>query len=209
MGFFGTVFLILGVTFMSMSLQELLMDEVLRMRPWLPVFSEWTNPVPLITLKFYCFNVTNAREFASGDMDQLHLEEVGPVVYAEITRHEDVVFHEENSTLSYTSKKEAVYLEELNEPGILNRTIIIPNLVTLGMASYFKDSNYFVNLGAKFAMNQAGEEAFKEITIYDYLWNYRSEVLTWAKSMTGTLIVPGDNVGVLYTVSTFNGLFNS
>lgn len=127
---FGLTFLVLGVIFMSVSLQEVALNESLSMRPELPTYKEWQTPNLEVTMKFYAFNVTNAERFVAGLDDQLHLEEVGPITYFEINKHKDVVFHE-NSTLSYTATRELRYADDRNEPGILNRTIIIPNLITL------------------------------------------------------------------------------
>lgn len=50
-------------------------------------------------------------------------------------------------------------------------------------------------------MKSAREKPFRTITVYDYLWNYQSKVLTMAKSIGGSTLVPVENMGVLDIVS--------
>lgn len=56
-------------------------------------------------------------------------------------------------------------------------------------------------------MSNADEKPIKEITIYDYLWNYKSQVLSMAKTLGGSFLVPVDNMGVLEIVSQCKSLF--
>lgn len=49
-------------------------------------------------------------------------------------------------------------------------------------------------------MFQSNEEALRKITVYDYLWNYKSDVLSTAKIIGGSVLVPVENMGVLYNV---------
>lgn len=49
-------------------------------------------------------------------------------------------------------------------------------------------------------MSQANEEPLRKITVYDYLWNYKSDVLSTAKIFGGSVLVPVENMGVLYNV---------
>lgn len=137
LGVFTLVFLIVtnllcGVFLLKYSIYEFLMEDRLRMRPGLPGYEFWKNPEPEVIVKMHLFNITNAEEFMNGTDSKIKLEEVGPIVYREILRHTDVVFNE-NSTLSYTATKTLVYKNESNRPGILNETIIVPNMATLVM----------------------------------------------------------------------------
>lgn len=50
-------------------------------------------------------------------------------------------------------------------------------------------------------MAQSNEEPLRRITVYDYLWNYKSDVLSTAKILGGSVLVPVENMGVLYNVS--------
>lgn len=126
----GTLCLLFGAFCLNYSVYEFIMTDRLNMRPGLPPFEFWKNPEPLVTFKLFIWNVTNADDFLEGKDDKIKLKEVGPIVYEEVLKHTDVVFHE-NSTMSYNATKQIYFLEDQNEAGILNQTVIVPNLVTL------------------------------------------------------------------------------
>lgn len=135
LGVFTLVFLsitniLCGIFLLKYSIYEFLMEDRLRMRPGLPAYEFWKNPEPEVIVKMHVFNITNSDGFLNGTDSKIKLEEVGPIVYREILRHTDVVFNG-NSTLSYTATKTLVYKHESNRPGILNETIIVPNMATL------------------------------------------------------------------------------
>lgn len=119
-----------GILLLKYSLYDVLMQDRLLMRPGLPAYEFWKNPEPEVIVKMHVFNITNADDFLQGRDSKIKLGEVGPIVYREILRHTDVVFNE-NSTLSYTATKTLVYKDEANQPGILNETILIPNMAAL------------------------------------------------------------------------------
>lgn len=127
----GIVSLILGILTIEFPIYEVLLSERTKMTPGLPPYELWLNPQPEIRLSTYVFTVQNAEAFLNGTDAKLNLKEVGPIVYRENLHHEDVVFHENNSTMSYTAVRSANYLEDANKPGILNRTIIVPNFALL------------------------------------------------------------------------------
>ncbi|XP_063700813.1 lysosome membrane protein 2-like [Culicoides brevitarsis] len=191
--------IICGIFLLRVSLYEILMADRMLMRPGMPAYEFWKNPEPEVIVKMHVFNITNAEDFLAERDSKIKLAEVGPVVYQEILKHTDVVFNE-NSTLSYKATKTLVYREDLNEPGILNETIIVPNMATLGIASYLNDAGYFVNLAAKSLMYKYDEEPLRKMTVYDYLWNYKSDVLSTAKIFGGSVLVPVENMGVLYNI---------
>lgn len=114
------------------------------MQPGLPAFEFWKTPTPEVTLKVFIWNVTNPDEFLSGQDEKLKVDEIGPVVFLEILTHTDVVFNE-NSTLSYIASKKIVFQEDRNEPGILNKTIVVPNFATLVSPSFSRDIYNFKN----------------------------------------------------------------
>lgn len=100
------------------------------MQPGLPPYDQWVIPQPEVRLRVFIFEAENPNEFLNGTDHKLRLKEIGPIVYREHLHHKDVVFHE-NSTLSYTAARRIEFLEDQNEPGILNRTILVPNFVVL------------------------------------------------------------------------------
>lgn len=106
------------------------MNERLKLTPGLPPYQWWLKPPPEVRLRVFIFTVENPEEFLNGT-EKLKFKEFGPIIYRENLQHKDVIFHEENSTLTYTAVREAEFIEEANIPGILNTTILVPNLANL------------------------------------------------------------------------------
>ena len=122
--------LALGVLAIQFPLKELMLSERLNMRPGLPPYNMWVEPNPTVYLRVSIFSVANAERFLSGDDTKLKIIEIGPIVYREHLRHTDIETYE-NSTLSYTAERHVEFLTHLNEPGILNKTITVPNFAVL------------------------------------------------------------------------------
>lgn len=101
------------------------------MTPGLPPYDVWVKPKPEIRLSVYIFAVENSVEFLNGTDTILKIKEIGPIIYKEILTHEDIEFHKNNSTMSYTAVRNAEFLPDANIPGILNQTIIVPNFAIL------------------------------------------------------------------------------
>lgn len=124
------------------------MNERLNLTPGLPPYQWWLKPPPEVRLRVFIFTIENPEEFLNGT-EKLKFKEFGPIIYRENLHHKDVVFHEENSTLTYTAVREAEFIEEANIPGILNKTILVPNLANLVCFFLFHIilflKNYFPN----------------------------------------------------------------
>lgn len=105
------------------------------MQPGLPPYEEWVIPSPEVRLSVYIFSVDNPDAFLNGTDEKLRLIEIGPIVYREHLHHKNVQFHQ-NSTLSYTAARHLEFLEDQNEPGILDRVILVPNFVLLVIVSF-------------------------------------------------------------------------
>lgn len=139
----GIVSFIVAVLATKYSATDILLTERTRMRPGLPAFEMWATPKPKVRLSIHIFTVVNAAEFLNGTDTKLRMKDFGPIVYRETLAHTDVEFHEHNSTMSYTAVRFAEFLEDENEPGILNQTITIPNFAAL-VRLYF-DNNFEKN----------------------------------------------------------------
>lgn len=193
-------FLVLGILSTQFSLLELTLDERARMRPDLPPYDMWVQPPPVVRMSMHIFAVANADAFLDGRDAKLHMQEIGPIVYREHLRHENVTRHAENSTLSYTAVRWLEFLADENEPGILNRTIMVPNFALLSAASLFSEASFLSKLAFKALKISTGDTAFINITVYDYLWNYRSKLVQRASQLV-PFMVPVDNAGILAIVS--------
>lgn len=187
----------IGFLTIVMPISDFVLISRLRMDPGLPPFEQWVKPKPEVRLSVYIFGVENADAFLNGTDAALRLTEIGPVVYREHLHHTHIEHHD-NSTLSYTAERHIEFLADQNEPGILNRTILVPNFVVLATAAFIND-DYFKKFGFKFMLRES-DTMFVNITVYDYLWNYRSDLIGRIRTFA-PFLVPTDNSGVLYQVS--------
>ncbi|XP_053675472.1 scavenger receptor class B member 1-like [Anopheles nili] len=190
----------MGLFFHVYKPTTLILDDRLTMRQIMPYYRWWKNTTDvLVTCRIFIFNVTNSDRWLEGLDDQLQLEEVVPIVYREMLEHDNVTFHENNSTMSYVTRRSLVFLPDRNVPGILNRTIVVPNISVLGVAARMENYNYFMKKGLNFIYSISGDTVFSKMTIYDYLWNTRPPFLNKAKTFVPGM-VPSENVGILKTM---------
>lgn len=126
----GCALIAAGVRTVVVPIYDFVLAHRLQMSPALPPYHMWLKPSPVVRLNLYIFTAQNAEAFLNGTDAKLRLKEIGPIVYREHLEHVDVVFHS-NSTLSYTAVRHLEFLEDENEPGILNRTIFVPNFIIL------------------------------------------------------------------------------
>ncbi|XP_059610987.1 scavenger receptor class B member 1-like [Phlebotomus argentipes] len=176
---------------------DLLLDEKLRMRTFLPPYLWWKNP-PSTIFRLFIFDVINHEEFLRGD-EVLRMRQVGPIVYREHVTHENITFHPENDTMTFTAVRSVEFLEEENEPGILNRTIIVPNLAVLAMASRLSDSAFFMKIGYNMILRRSGDTVFQNTTVYKYLWDMDGNLMRLGEKLV-PFMVPVDNYGVLHNL---------
>lgn len=193
----GSILITIGLLTIVMPIYDFVLISRLRMDPGLPPFEQWVKPKPEVLLRVYIFGVENAEAFMNGTDHILRMTEIGPIVYREHLHHTNIERHE-NSTLSYTAERHIEFLADRNEPDILNRTILVPNFVILATAAFIND-DYFKKFGFKMMMRES-DTMFVNITIYDYLWNYRSDLIGRIRTFA-PFLVPTDNSGVLYQVS--------
>lgn len=66
-------------------------------------------------------------------------------------------------------------------------------------AASLKDASYFKQVGFKFMLRQSMDTIFFNISVYDYLWNYKSDLIQNIQTLA-PFLVPTDNSGVLHTV---------
>lgn len=192
-GIFNTI---LGALSIHYNFVELIMEERIRMRPGLPPYELWRNPPVSVLISVTLYNVTNAIEFLDGIDDRLKLQEVGPIVFAETMHQKDIVHHYENSTMSFTTERSVKYLPEQNDPGILNKSMIVVNPTLLGLAAYLHDSNFLQKFA--FRMISSNDDVFLRRTVYEILWNNTSPMLERLSTSILSVLLPRNNSGIMY-----------
>lgn len=165
-----------GVLTTKFTLFEIVLRERLQMNPIYPSYFWWKNPEPEVLLKMYVFNITNSAEFIAGTDKKLKLQEVGPITFQEVLHHKDVVFHSENSTLSYTVSRHIVFKESANVKGILNHTVTIVNMAALSGCSIAAD-NFVKRIGFNALLKMYNTRPVVTTTLYNYFFNLTEPVL--------------------------------
>lgn len=195
----GVLLITMSVTGFVYTPLDFLLWEKLNMRPGFPPYDWWSDPPDEVKLRAYVFNVTNHERFLQGLDSKLNVAEIGPIVYLEKLRHSNMKFNE-NSTLTYTAQRIAIYLPDFNTVD-MNATLIVPNMAVLGIASYLHNSYSFIKTGFRFLAQSRGSELFVKKTIYEYLWDFRDPVLDVSKTIAPGL-VPVNNMGILARIYT-------
>lgn len=197
------LFAFLAFFFIEYDLLEMANTERIKVRPGFPAFEKWKNPPVPIIVKVYVFGVTNAEAFLKGTDSKLKLEEVGPIVYHKYIKQKNITF-ESDSTLSFNTEYDIQFPEEENIPGLLNKTLMIPNPMILGISALIKDKlmdNFLARGTFNLMIANNKDQIFLNRTVYEVLWNMTSPTLENIKNVLPKSFVPRPNAGLLYNVS--------
>lgn len=192
-----------GIFTTKFTLFDIVLRERLQMSTIYPSFFWWKNPEPEVLLNVYIFNITNSVEFIAGRDKKLKLQEIGPITFQEILEHKDIVFHNENSTMSYTVTRRIVFKESANIKGILNETVIVPNMASLSGCSYVAN-NFFLRNSFNTLLILYGTRPVVNTTIYNYFFNLTDPVLEFTQAIV-PFLVPTKDTGILQNVCTSIG----
>lgn len=192
------MFLTWGIITTKFPLFDIVLRERLRMSTIYPSYIWWKTPEPEVLLNIYIFNITNSAEFISGEDKKLKLQEIGPITFQEVLEHKDIEFHSGNSTLSYTVTRKIIFKESANIKGILNQTVIVPNIAILSGCSYVADSFILRNSFNPLLIIYKAQPVVNT-TIYNYLFNLTDPVLEFTQSIVPSL-VPTKDTGILQLV---------
>lgn len=203
------MFLTWGIITVKFPLFDIVLRERLSMSRIYPSFVWWKIPHVEVYLNAYIFNITNSAEFISGADKKLKLQEIGPITFQEVMEHKDIEFHSENSTMSYTIERKLIFKESANIKGILNQTIIVPNMASLGGCTYVADSFFLRNSFNAMLMLYKSQPVVST-TIYNYFYNLTDPVLEFVQSVVPFLVPTKDgNIGILENVSFQNSFFRA
>ncbi|XP_052121454.1 scavenger receptor class B member 1-like [Frankliniella occidentalis] len=145
------------------------------------LFGLWRKPPVHIYVQVYLFNVTNPREFLKGQ-EKLRLEEVGPFVYREELENSDVTFND-NDTISYTTRRNVIYVPEKSVGDPREVTVLAPNIGLLGLASSLHNSSIFTNLAFATLVTYLDAQPFLRITVHDYMWGIDEPLVPLASKL--------------------------
>lgn len=195
--FFTFSLIIIAGLLINFDVVEIINTCRINLKPSSVFLDGWKHPTVPVETRVYIFNYTNVDKFLSGEEDKLNLQEIGPIIYHKHVKQDNLEFHQ-NSTMSYTTTFDMVFPEDLNIPGILNKTIIVPNTIILTMAT-MANNNLLLKLPMNIVLHM--ESLFVNRTVYDVLWNFTSPTLDKLQTVVPSALIPATNAGILYNVS--------
>lgn len=170
--------------------------EHIRFWRGVPSHSNWVQS-PYGTLRVYLFNVTNAEAFLNETDRRLKLEEIGPIVYRVRGRNEVIEQTADRLVFrKYRFDHVEFDAESSCSPDILNRTVILPNLVLLSSAAKLHDWPFLVRHA--FNVITINENVFLKETIYYFLWDFTIPALSMLSNYIPNMV---SNCGLLHNVS--------
>ncbi|XP_063314766.1 lysosome membrane protein 2 [Pelobates fuscus] len=189
-----SIALLIAHTFMGIVEEKIKQATVLKNGT--EVYEDWVNPPPPIYMQFYFYNVSNPLEVLSGEAPVL--QEVGPYTYREYRIRENIVFHENGTTVSAVNPKTYIFESDKsvgNPQTDLIRTLNIP-VVTIMEKS--KDSLSILKQTFEAALRITKEGMFITRSVHDLLWGYRDPVLAMIHALYQNI---SEDFGLFYQMN--------
>ncbi|XP_057659106.1 scavenger receptor class B member 1-like isoform X1 [Diorhabda carinulata] len=167
------------------------------------IYELWRAPPVELYLKVYLWNITNKEEYMSGLENQLRMEEVGPYVYRELMKHENVTFND-NGTLTAVPKHPLVWVPEYSQGNLEEDLLVLPNIALLSIADVVSDKSYFTRIGLNLLIRQTESQPLVTMTAREFMFGYYSSILTLGNNFMPTWIT-FDKLGLIDRMYDFDG----
>lgn len=174
---------------------QYVIEKRLELREDAPIYEIWKEPdIPLYNY-IYIFNITNPDEMAAGEKPIL--EELGPYVYKQKWRKENITFNP-NGTVSYQQRKIWYFQRNESVGDDLDKVVSI-NVPMLHAANMFKYSGLVLRMVLQTVFTMTETNLFIKVRIRDLLFNgYDSAFLKMAKEVVPNLSYPFREFAYLY-----------
>ncbi|CAK1578991.1 unnamed protein product [Parnassius mnemosyne] len=183
----------LGVTLIMLAITSHILDPIYLIAKYKMRFARDTKFYHLLKeeiagayVSAYVFNVTNPKEFLSGQDHQLKVQEVGPFTYQEKRINENFELDEELQELRYNPYITASFIPELSigDPADINVTL--PNSVLLATSTSMSTYPFWSQLGLNILTKRYESKALLTKSVQDFLWGYDEPLLA-----LGNTVMPG------------------
>lgn len=192
--------LFLGAVIFITDPIQLIAEWQLSLSPNTLLYKLWLNPPLEVFIVAHIFNYTNVEAFVSGQDAKLKLEEVGPYVYKEVLSNHNVTVNEANNTITYTPKREYIFVPErsVGDPKVDH--ILNVNIPYMGVTTQATQLSMFAALGLSALMKRLNAQPILNVTVHDYLWGYEDHMVHLASKFVPSLI-DFPNFGIMDKVS--------
>ncbi|XP_011878460.1 PREDICTED: protein croquemort [Vollenhovia emeryi] len=174
-----------------------ILQKELALSPTSRSFEVWkdTTHLPPMFLKIYMFNWTNPEEL---NEKKPHFNQLGPYSFREIRQKDNIKFHHENSTVSYTQRR-LWYFDASESNGSLSD--IITNLDSVALSGVHKirywDPDWQKSLS--FLLSSTNRRYYTSKTVDELLFTgYTDSLLTMGKVMPMEDVPSFDRFGWFY-----------
>lgn len=136
----------------------------------------------------YMFNYTNVDAFIAGTDAKMKVEEVGPYVYQEVLSNHNITLNEANNTITYTPRREYIFVPErsVGDPKI--DRIRAPNIPYMGVSTQAASLSMFAALGLSALAKRLNAQPMLEVSVHDYMWGYEDHLVHLASKFVPSLI---------------------
>jgi len=179
------VSLIIGGILALYLFEPLVKSIIVNTVPILPnsdVTKVWITPPIRPVLKIYYFNVTNSEEYLSGG--KLRVQEIGPYVFEEKWKRDDVEWTQDEEEVSFRMKKTYHHRPDLSK-GSLSDPVILPNVPMFGMLSKLRLTGPSVLEGgnAYLGVMDPPQHVFEKRTVQEVTWGYNHSLVHLANQI--------------------------
>jgi len=150
--------------------------------PGTDIAKAWMKPPVKPLLKIYYFNVTNPKDYLSGE--KVRVEEIGPYVYEEKWERENVSWSDENQQVRFRMKKTYFYRPDLTV-GSLDDVVTLPNVPLLAMFNKMRKTGPDVLFSANFYVDtlEPPQSIFESRKVEDVTWGYQHPLVDLANQI--------------------------
>ncbi|KAH8388650.1 hypothetical protein KR093_011731, partial [Drosophila rubida] len=184
----GMTLVFLGaVIFMTDPVQHFV-EWQLTLTPGTLLYKLWLHPPLDVYIMVYMFNYTNVDAFIAGTESKLKVEEVGPYVYKEVLSNHNVTLNEANNTISYTPRREYIFVRDRSIGDPVVDRIRAPNIPYMGVSTHAATLSMFAALGVSALTKRLNAQPMLEVSVHDYMWGYEDHLVHLASKFVPSYI---------------------
>ncbi|EDW67869.1 scavenger receptor class B member 1 [Drosophila virilis] len=184
----GMTLIFFGAAIFMTDPVKLIVDWQISLSPHALLRKLWLVPPLDVYIMVYMFNYTNVDAFIAGTDAKMKVEEVGPYVYQEVLSNHNITLNEANNTITYTPRREYIFVPErsVGDPKI--DRIRAPNIPYMGVSTQAASLSMFAALGLSALAKRLNAQPMLEVSVHDYMWGYEDHLVHLASKFVPSLI---------------------
>lgn len=184
--------IVLGVLWPSMSSR--ILHEKLVLKPGSVNYQNWIKtPIPMF-LEVYLFNWTNPEDLGKFPEVKPHFQEMGPYVFHEVHERKNLMWNT-NNTVTFNQRR-TWHFDPVLSNGSLDDTVTNLNVISLNVAYFMRNSNYFLKKAADVMVELDSTFLWRGKTVRELLFEgFEDPLLDLLKTLNGTIELPFSKFG--------------